>query len=101
MALPLKQTGLTQHDFISVGSIVLIRGRSSKHQVRAISKDRISAWITYGDHIIKLPVSELSFEYQLDLFDIESDKKCHKNGFAGLAVLVTPPLCLTGETHAT
>ena len=100
MALALEHPHSTQQNLISVGSIVLIQGRSSKHRVKAISKDRISAWITYGDDIIKLPLSELFFEYQLDLFDIETDKNCHKNGFTGLAVLVTPPLSLTGETHA-
>ena len=29
---------------------------------------------------------------------IESDKNCQFRGFAGLAVLVTPPLSLMGET---
>ncbi len=46
-------------------------------------------------------------EAQLELFLAETptssktDKNCHFNGFTGLAVLVTPPLSLTGETHAT
>ena len=106
MALPLKQPSLTQQDLISVGSIVLIRGRSSKYRVKAISKNRIDAWIIDGDTIIRWPVSDLCFDYQLDLFPkypifFKCDKNCHKNGFAGLAVLVTPPLSLTGETHAT
>ena len=45
-------------------------------------------------------------EVQLELFPqisifLKTDKNCHFNGFTGLAVLVTPPLSLTGETHAT
>lgn len=44
-----------------------------------------------------------SEETQLDLFPQypifrKTDKKCHINGFRGLAVLVTPPLSLTHET---
>ena len=34
----------------------------------------------------------------VDLVSKQTDKNCHKNGFAGLAVLVTPPLSLTHET---
>ena len=91
---------LQQHCQFSVGELVKIRGRSSSHKILYFSDDGVSARITWGQDSTWWPISEFITEFQLDLFQGQSDKNCHKNGFAGLAVLVTPPLSLTGETHA-
>ncbi len=70
MALVLQQSRITQQSLISVGSIVSIKGRSTKYRVKAISKDRSSAWIISTDGYIRWPLSELFFESQLDLFEV-------------------------------
>ncbi|MDC0002837.1 hypothetical protein OAE19_00415 [Porticoccaceae bacterium] len=103
MSLALEKSYIVQQDLITVGSIVFIRGGSIEYRVKAIHKDRKTAWLANDGEYFSWPVSDLVFESQLDLFPQypifrKCDKNCHKNGFAGLAVLVTPPLSLTGET---
>lgn len=100
MALSLKQTASTQQSQFSVGEVVKIRGRSTSHKILYFSDDGAFAHITWAQDSTWWPVSGFASEFQLDLFHEQSDKNCHKNGFTGLAVLVTPPLSLTGETHA-
>ena len=68
MPLALEQSHISQNDLISVRSIVRILGRSSTHIVKAITKDRQSAWITYGDDYSWWPMSELRYVSQLELF---------------------------------
>lgn len=67
MASERKQTGLTQQDFISIGSIVNIKGRTSTHRVRAITKDRCNAYISWKNSFCWWPMAELVFVSQLDL----------------------------------
>lgn len=67
MTLSRKQTGLTQQDFISIGSIVNIKGRTSTHSVKAISKDRCNAYISWKNNFCWWPMTELVFVSQMDL----------------------------------
>ena len=69
MSLALEKSYIVQQDLITVGSIVFTRGSPTKHRVQAISKNRESAWITYGNDATWWPVSELVFESQLDFFE--------------------------------
>ena len=68
MALAHRQSGMTQQDLISVGSIVNIKGRISSHRVRAISKDRSSAYISWKNECCWWPMVELFFVAEIDLF---------------------------------
>ena len=68
MSLALKQSHVSHSDLISVGSLVVINGRSATHRVKAISKDRQSAWISYGVDYSWWPMRELRYTSQQELF---------------------------------
>ena len=94
MALQLQNSFVRSCDLISVGSTVLIRGSATRYRVCAISRDRSDACLVFEpDTCIWCSLSDLVF--------VQTDKNCHFSELAGLAVLVTPPLSLMGETHAT